>query len=156
MTTLYHHLPASKEGQGLIEVLTALAVVLLVVVALIKATTVSMKSSDFSKTQTQATSYAQEAIEWIRSERDRDWGNIADRATSEPGSKYCLASLDWNNPDSCGNGDEDLLVADSRFKREVTVKDVTGDRIEIEVIVIWQDASGEHQSKLTTYLSNWR
>jgi Tfp pilus assembly protein PilV len=145
----------SSLGQSLIEVLAALAIILLVIVALIRATTISMKSSDFSKTQVLATSYAQEAIEWVRAERDRDWDNIADRA----GSTFCLNSeslSDWPSSSLC-SGDEEYGLA-GRFKREVTLTAVGGEgnRVEVKVILSWQDASGEHQSQLTTYLSNWR
>lgn len=144
----------SNLGQSLIEVLTALAVILLVIVALIRATTISMKSSDYSKTQALATSYAQEAVEWIRAERDKDWDELANKAT-DTGSKFCLKSLDWLSG-SCG--DDDSLEADLRFKREVTLKRIGGEgnKIEVKVVVSWQDAGGEHQSQLTTYLSNWR
>lgn len=140
----------SNLGQSLIEVLAALAVILLVIVALIRATTISMKSSDYSKTQVLATSYAQEAIEWVRAERDRDWDELANKAT-DTGSKFCLNDLSWSG----GTCEYDL---GDRFKREVTLTNVGGEgnRIEVQVITSWQDASGEHVSRLTTYLSNWR
>jgi Tfp pilus assembly protein PilV len=134
----------TQLGQTLIEVLTALAVVLLVIVALIRATTTSMKSSDFSKSQVLATRYGQEAIEWIRAERDKSWSNLSTHL-----STYCLTSLSWSTgtcPYSLGG----------KFKREATLRDVGGNRIEVKVIVSWQDSSGEHKSELTTYLTNWR
>lgn len=138
----------SQWGQSLIEVLTALAVVLLVIIALIRATTTSMKGSDFAKTQSSATSYGQEAIEWIRAERDKNWDNIDVHATGAP---LCLMSLDWTSAE-CGEND---YIDGTKFKRQATLtKD--GEKVKIEVIVGWQDSSGEHQSKLTTYLTNWR
>ena len=137
-----------QSGQSLIEVLTALAVVLLVIVALIRATTTSMKGSDFSKSQALATRYGQEAIEWIRAERDKSWDNLAD-------GTYCLKSSpieSWPGQGDCG--DEDYLEG-TKFKRQATLtKD--GEKVKVDVIVSWQDSSGEHQSKLTTYLTNWR
>jgi Tfp pilus assembly protein PilV len=147
----------STSGQSLIEVLTALAVVLLVLVALIRATTMSMRSGSFSKSQAQASSYAQEAIEWIRAERDKDWdNNIAVRA-NDLGNKLCLTRLEWPIV-SGGCGEGDYLEANQRFKREVTLTSVggAGNQVEVEVVVSWQESGGEHQSKLTTYLSNWR
>jgi len=132
-----------QSGQSLIEVLTALAVVLLVIVALIRATTSSMKGSDFAKTQSSATSYGQEAIEWIRAERDKDWNNLSPNT-------YCLNSLSWSGGSCTTYG------LDGKFKRESILSDGGGGKIKVEVKVSWQDSSGEHQSVLTTYLSNWR
>ena len=142
-----------QRGQSLIEVLAALAVILLVIVALIRATTISMKSGDFSKTQALATSYAQEAIEWVRAERDKNWNEVADLATPDPGSKFCLNDLSWLDSNPCS----DFELA-GRFKREVTLIAVgeEGNKVEVKVVLSWQDASGDHQSQLTTYLSNWR
>jgi Tfp pilus assembly protein PilV len=137
-----------QSGQSLIEVLTALAVVLLVIIALIRATTTSMKGSDFAKTQSSATSYGQEAIEWIRAERDKNWDNLAD-------GTYCLKSSpieSWPSQGDCG--DEDYLEG-TKFKRRATLTK-EGEKVKIEVIVGWQDSSGDHQSQLSTYLTNWR
>ena len=143
----------STSGQSLIEVLTALAVVLLVIVALIRATTISMRSSGFSKAQAQATAYAQEAIEWIRAERDKDWNGISSRA----GLTFCLnsESLSWSAEGVCPA--DDYLLG-GRFKREATLTNIggTGNQIEVEVIVSWQEAGGEHHSQVNTYLTNWR
>lgn len=148
----------SKSGQSLIEVLTALAVVLLVIIALIRATTSSMKGSDFAKTQSSATSYGQEAIEWIRAERDKSWDDFSNEASPTPGSVYCLNSgltqLSELSEGKCP--DDDSYSLDGKFKREATLIDLGGGKIEVKVIVSWQDSSGEHQSKLTTYLTNWR
>ncbi len=144
----------SESGQSLIEVLTALAVVLLVIVALIRATTISMRSSSFSKAQAQATAYAQEAIEWIRAERDKDWNGISSRA----GTTFCLnlESLSWLSEGLCPA--DDGYTLGGRFKREATLISVGGEgnQVEVKVVVSWQDSSGEHQSVLTTYLTNWR
>lgn len=154
MTTLSHL--AHKKGQSLIEVLSALAVVLLVIIALIRATTTSMKGSDFAKTQSSATSYGQEAIEWIRAERDKSWDNLSNNMGT-----HCLKSSpieSWPGQGVCG--DDDYLEG-TKFKREATLTTVTKTdppvtEIQAEVKVKWLDASGEHQSSLTTYFSNWR
>ena len=135
----------SKSGQSLIEVLTALAVVLLVLVALIRATTMSMRSGSFSKAQAQASTYAQEAIEWIRAERDKNWNNLVL-------GNYCMNELSWSSVGTCE------YTLGNQFKREVSLANVgdEGNQVKVEVVVSWQESGGEHQSQLTTYLSNWR
>lgn len=132
-----------SSGQSLIEVLTALAVVLLVIVALIKATTISMRSGGLSKAQAQATAYAQEAIEWTRAERDKDWDNLLL-------GDFCMNELSWLSGGACA----DFTLGD-RFKREVSLTG-GGNQVKVEVVVSWQEAGGTHQSQITTYLTNWR
>jgi len=145
----------SQTGQSLIEVLFSLSIVLLVIVALVRATTVSMKGSDFSKNQTLATKYAQEAIEWIRGERDRSWNEIWSRTDST----FCLnfdPPTSWPGPSSCGS---DFDLKGGKFKREAILTTVTKGtitEIEVKVIVTWQDAGGDHDAQIVTYLSNWR
>jgi len=137
----------SASGQGLIEVLTALAVILLVIIALVRATTISMRSSSFSKAQSQATTYAQEAIEWVRAERNKSWDNITDHT---PADSLCLNNLSWSG------GSCEFTLA-NRFKREISLTSMGGgNQVEVKVIVSWQEAGGTHQSQITTYLTNWR
>jgi Tfp pilus assembly protein PilV len=143
----------STSGQSLIELLTALAVVLLVIVALVRATTISLRSSSFSKAQSQATAYAQEAIEWVRAERDKDWDEFSTRA----GVTFCLNSepVSWLSEGICSADDYTL---GGRFKREATLTSVDGEvnQVEVRVVVSWLESGGEHQSQITTYLTNWR
>lgn len=64
-----------KKGQMLLEVVLALAIVTIVMVALVQLSTRSIKNSDFSRYQAEATSYANEAMEWIRADRNtKGWG----------------------------------------------------------------------------------
>ncbi|PIV00762.1 hypothetical protein COS55_03045 [Candidatus Shapirobacteria bacterium CG03_land_8_20_14_0_80_40_19] len=51
-----------NNGQSLIEVLAALAIVALVILGIVKATTVSVKNANYSQGQTKAVSLAQEKI----------------------------------------------------------------------------------------------
>ncbi|KKU02965.1 MAG: hypothetical protein UX52_C0007G0004 [Candidatus Amesbacteria bacterium GW2011_GWA1_46_35] len=68
-----------KRGQMLLEVVLALAIVTIVMVALVQLSTRSIKNSDFSRYQAEATSYASQAMEWIRADRNtkgwEEWWN---------------------------------------------------------------------------------
>ena len=89
-----------RSGQIIIELVIALAVAMVAIVALIQSTTKSVSNSTFSKSQTTATEYATEAIEWLRSEKNKSWPDFS----AKDGS-YCLNTLDWNSPSPCTTGE---------------------------------------------------
>lgn len=133
------------SGQSLVEVMVAVAILALVLTALVLGTTVAMRNANFSKNQAQATKYAQQVMEWMRSERNQSWDTFA----SHTGT-FCLNSLSWSSGSCVGY---DL---DSVFKREVVLSgDAT--KIQAAIVVSWQGTSGKiHQSKLTSYFTKWQ
>jgi len=133
-------------GQSLIEVLAALGVVVLVILALIIVTTISIRNATFAKNQSLATSYAQEAIEEIREYRDQNsWTAFVASCSSktamglsDPSSPFVLSDPVCNIPEttnSCVEGDN---------------------RCEVKVTISWDDAKGSHQTELITYLAEWQ
>lgn len=65
------------------EVLIALSVVILVVTALVRVVTISIRSTDYARNSSMATAYATEAMEKIRSIRDRSlWEEFTNLAGS--------------------------------------------------------------------------
>lgn len=131
-----------EKGQSLVEVIVALAIALLVILALVRVTVISMRNASFARNQALATQYAQEAMEWIRSQRDEDWGNLAE-------GTYCLSdSLSWSTG-SCS------YTLEGIFKREAVLTPQEADKFEVLVTVSWAEASETHQSELTSYLTKW-
>ena len=61
-----------QAGQSLLEVVIALAVIVIIVGALTFATISSIRNSQVAKNHAQATKLAQEGIEWVRTGRDRN------------------------------------------------------------------------------------
>lgn len=61
-----------ESGQSLVEVLVALTIATLVVVTLIIVVLAGLKNSQFAQNQSRATKYAQEAMEKIKTIRDRN------------------------------------------------------------------------------------
>ncbi len=126
----------SINGQALIEMLIALAVVMVVVLALLAVTTSAIRNASFARNQAQATRYAQEAIESARQQRD-----------TEPEGVFFIGG-------SCDSTDN-LGI----FTRTRTCSlNVTGPTKIMTVIVIvsWTDSQRTHQSEMTTHLSNWQ
>lgn len=124
-----------EKGQSLIEVLAALGVVVLVLLALITVTTISIRNATFAKNQSLATSYAQELIEEARDLRD------SNKETFFTDESLCDLAPD---PDSA-----------PPFTLERVCTLVGGDKMQVLVTVTWTDAKGDHKSELYTELTRW-
>lgn len=122
----------SKTGQSLVEVLAALAVVILVILALMAIITTSIRNSTFAKNQSLASRYARESIEGARKLRD---GNK---------EEFFAGGTDCNKT---------FTIVPFDIERVCDL--VNEEKMEVKVTVSWPDSKGEHQSKLTTYLTKW-
>jgi len=135
----------NSNGQSLIEMMIAVVILAIVATSLVFGTTVAMRNASFSRDQARATKYAQEAMEWLRGERDADWDDFAGYS-----GNYCFNDLNWGVNTTCANFDLAGL-----FKRDLALTSGT-DKIEAKVIVSWQGTSGKiHQSELTSYFTKW-
>ena len=140
-----------SKGQSLFEVVAALGVVTVIIVALVALASNSIHNSNFSKDKALATRYSQEATEWLRGERDTNWDIFATKALTPT---WCLPSLSWMSA-SVGTCDEEY-IANTRFQREVTFNVTDTKTIEVSVIVSWEDSKGTHQVASATTLTDWR
>lgn len=142
-----------QSGQSLFEVVVALAISALVVVALVSLVSGSIRNATFSKNKSLASNYAQEAVEWLRGQRDSD---VATFVTNSLTPTWCFANLDWNSPGVCGSN---ANIPGTPFTRVATFDvNVEGGKniVEVSVDVSWTDAQGVHQIKNTTNFSDWR
>lgn len=137
-----------RKGQMLLEVVLALAVMMLVMVGLVGLSTRSIKNSDFSRSQVEATSYANEAMEWIRSERVRlGWPLFFPKS----GSTYCLSSLGaWPVVGVCTNN----FITGSRpgmdYTRQATLTTIqatTPQRVQVTATVKWDQGGKTYSAK---------
>lgn len=148
-----------EDGQSLFEVVLALAIATIIIVAMVALAASAIRNSNFSKNKTLATRYSQEATEWLRGERDRDFDTFSAQAANPV---YCLPSLSWTvaTIGTCTDGQE---IPGTIFKREVgftrttvTVGGLPKNVIEAEMNVYWQDAQGMHEVKSITEYTDWR
>lgn len=123
-----------NEGQSVIEVVVALSLVAIVILALVKVTISSIQNSSFARDQQTAIQYAQEGIENARRLKEQNeiefWGK---------------------------SGSEEETI--NKFERTITYTPVTGEenqKMEIQVVVTWENTKGTHQSDLSTYLTRWK
>lgn len=148
-----------ERGQSLFEIVLALAIATIIIVAMVALASSAIRNSNFSKNKTLATRYSQEATEWLRGERDTDFDAFFTRAANP---LFCLKSLSWTEATigSCTDGQE---IPGTIFKREVgftrttvLVGGLPKNVIGAEIKVYWQDAQGVHEVKSLTDYTDWR
>jgi Tfp pilus assembly protein PilV len=141
----------SKEllllGQSLFEVLFAVGISALILISVISLSTQSVRTGDFSKNNASATKYAQEAIEWVRQQRDiLGWDAIRSRV----GPERAFGVLDLSGSEN--------PIPGTIFNRYLTMSYYGSgtDTVLVEVKVTWADGAGTHEVKNSTKLTNWR
>jgi hypothetical protein len=143
-----------NEGQSLFEVVLALALSTLIIVALVSLVANSIRNSSYSRNKTYATRYTQEATEWLRGERDGDWDVFSTNFLFCPTPPHvqCLDTLAWGNCGICG----DTEFVDNIFKREISFSDIEADSVTVEATTYWIDSQGIHEVRSNTILTDWR
>lgn len=146
------------RGQSLFELVVAIAISALVIVAIVSLVASSIRNANYSKNNGLASSFAQSATEWLRSERDRNIGNFMVNAQSP---KWCikdspLTTSSWSQVGACGAND---YIPGTIFLREArfTNTTVSGKTVvQTDVVVTWTDAQGIHVVTNTTNFTDWR
>ena len=141
----------SISGQSLFEVVLALGVVTIIIVSLVLLTSNAIRNSRFSQNKTLATQYSQEAIEWLRGERDLDFDAFFDRAATS--TTYCLQTLSWDKFTACSSSD---TIADTILTREVAISNDSLTQVQVDVVVFWTDSQGLHEVRSLTNFTDWR
>lgn len=152
------------KGQSFVEIIFAFGMMALVVAAVVGLSTVSIRNAAYSKNQTQAENLSQQALDFLRSQRDISWASLKSRTNWDTGTEYelyCMNDVVLSlSSFSSGACPSDSFV-DTIFKRQVTLTYTEDDSnstkqfIEVEVEVSWLDAKGTHILSHTTVLTNW-
>jgi Tfp pilus assembly protein PilV len=140
------------KGQSMFEVVMALFIMALIIVGVVFLSTNSIANSAFSRNKTIAGRYSQEAVEWLRGQRDSDPTLFVTNATGT----WCLASLGFTSHAACGSGS---VITGTVFKRQVvfTEDGSTSDTIiKAEVTTSWTDSKGTHTAKSITEFTDIR
>jgi len=130
------------------ELVAAIAVMGVALVAIFGLATRSVSNTTESRSASEANRLSQEAIEWLRRERDDDWDVFL--AKTGP---WCLVSLDWSRGGACGAGQ---IVTGTIYTREVELRRIDSSNVEAIVVTSWSDQSGGNQSRITAVYTNWR
>lgn len=135
------------------EVVLALFIITMIIVAVVILSTNSISNSLFSKNKTLAGRYSQEAVEWLRSERESNFNNFSAYADLPT---YCLDSLSFLNTGLCS---ESETISDTVFERTLYfTKQVSSGKtiIDATVVTTWTDSKGVHSSRSVTSFNDIR
>lgn len=140
-----------QNGASLLEIVIAVGLVSIILLALVSLSTKSVSNTTLSREKNEAARYSQEAVEWLRRERDNSWTTFM--AHVDNSDTWCLTQLDWSNSGSCGNSE---LVSGTNLTREVTFDEREDGVVGVSVIVKWMEGEREHQSVSDTVLTKWQ
>jgi Tfp pilus assembly protein PilV len=155
---------AQVKGQSLFEVMFALVLVTLVIVAVVGLATVSVRNNLYAKNNTLAKRYAQEVMEWLRKKRDAGpWAVFWNYAGSGSENVYCLPTLDSNfTPGSWSLGAgvsscaDDEYINNTVYLRELRLlQEGTNDKVKATVTVTWTDSKGQHSVPIVSEFTKW-
>lgn len=159
-----------QRGEGLIEVMVTMFIATVVIGAMAIATIRGVTNAQFSQSQVQATKYAQEALESIKTVRDRNYLiTLSNRGTipfselqqdhtacPDPG---CYFTLDSTGQNMTQVGANATTALPGDLQRQIILKTSgvsTNKEIVATAIISWTDSSGTHQSNLQTIFGQLR
>ncbi|MFZ3301751.1 MAG: hypothetical protein WA152_03500 [Microgenomates group bacterium] len=144
------------KGQSMFEVVLALFIITMITVAVVLLSTKSISNSLFSRSKTQASRYSQEAIEWLRDQRETNLDTFSTYTTTPI---YCLNSNppSFANSGACSSAE---LIPNTIYKRQVTFETSTISAgitiIAATVVTSWEDSKGYHEVRAVTEFNDIR
>lgn len=156
----------SKEaGQTLIEIIVVITVGILVVGALTFAVLFSLRNAKFSQNQNQATKLSQEGLEKVRNIRNRNedgkviynygFGLNTSKFSDLWGITCSACYFKFTSNATVLSGSPTPEDMSGGFKRQIIIEEetpVSSVEKKVTVVVKWTDSTGDHQSKITTFL----
>jgi len=144
-----------QKGQSMFELVVAIAICALIIVAIVSLTTNSIRNSSYSKNKALAATYAQQATEWLRGQRDSGIDAFITNVLAKTDSARCLNDLSWITIASCPSGS---TITGTPFQRDV-IFTIGGDAETVmyaDIKISWSDSAGLHQITSATSFSDWR
>jgi Tfp pilus assembly protein PilV len=140
----------NKSGQSLFELLVAIAVVGITLIALIGVSVRALGNSTYSRNKSLSTRYTQEAMEWLRKERDADWDVFYTLASGGAGNMYCLSDIGTGlTTGTCAQ------ISGTVFTRSVILIATGANSVEALITTSWQGDTGMHNTNMSTIFTNW-
>lgn len=144
-----------NKGQSLFEVVVAIGISALIIVAVVSLVTNSIRNATFSKNKSLASKYAQDAIEWLRGQRDLNASTFQNNSLI---TNWCLSDLSWAHSAKCDPTVD--FIGDTIFIRDLTFStppDPSGKTITYATVTVsWVDSQGTHSVISATEFTDWR
>lgn len=158
-----------KKGISIIEILIAVAIILIALTSLLGLAAFSLGTSTLIRQNIKANNIAQESMEQVRNFRDGTNWDVDGLGMLTPGLDYYFQKS--GSPEKWQPIQEIETV--NGFTRKVVFGNVSRDAADdieetynsanddpntkkITVIVFWSEKGRDHQIELVTYLTNWR
>jgi len=142
----------NKKSFSLIEVLVFVSILSIFFVAALTVSVYYLRMTKSQQYKIIATHLAEEAVEWLKSEKESDWLQFVSYDTSYQGTRYCLENLDWSIANSCSGYN---LGTPAIFKRELLIKNIGNpvSQVEADITVSWLENNRENKVSLKTVLT---
>lgn len=147
------------RGQSLFEVILALAVSVVMLTGIISLTSKGVSTSTLSKNKAQANRYASEGMEYIRTQKEfLGWPTFKSIITAG-GGRWCLKTLEFIPANNLKCTASDFVVEPSGnttiFIRSLTLYNITNKSMDLDVVVLWVDEKGTHETYTIGAISDW-
>lgn len=116
----------------LIEVLVFVSILMVFFVSALSVVAFSLRNLKSSEYKILASYYAQQAVEWLNSEKWNDWNSFF----SKSNNNYCINTLSWANTGNCTSN----FGTPAIFKRELFLNTVNN-QVEAQIKVYWLDVN---------------
>lgn len=124
----------SKRGTSIIEIIIATALIGMAIIAALSLTNHSQKQNTYARELAQATGYATQVADWIRTERSTlGWSTI----NTKSAGIYCVntfpADFTALSSGACG---ATSFIPQTSFQREITLSK-SSETINVVIVVSW-------------------
>lgn len=149
-----NHIVKNQRGQSLFEVVVAIGLIGIALVAVVGLLVQGQKNSTSSKDKSAGARAVIQVSEWLRSQRDTDWDTFRTKASTN-GTTYCLNSMAWV-PGTCSANS-----TDQPFAKEVTLTSTTNAakpscvEVKATIKIIWI-GSGNTTDTTNYVFTNWK
>lgn len=141
------------KGQSLFEVVLALAVSVIIIMAIVSLASKSVTTSTYSNNNSQAARYVGEAMEYMRKEKEFGSWNTLKTAITAGSGQWCMTDLSLTNSHACNPFNSSDNIPNTIFQRTATAS-ATASTINIDIGVTWFDEKGFHRVNTTGAISN--
>lgn len=143
-------LKRSAGGFSLVEMLVFVAVVSIFFTIAASVASYLIRNAVTNERKIVASHYSEELMEWLRSEKDVDWGSFLRNANLSNTSTVCFNDLSWS--DSCSK-------IDNLYSRQAAFEAVYSGsviyQVKVRVGTSWDEARGVNEVPLESIFSVW-
>lgn len=158
---------AQKQGFSLVEILVFITILSVFFVVAVSVSIASIKYMKINEHKILATRYAEDALEWLRGEKDKDWDTFVTYASTF-GTTYCFNNPVPSDPSVSLNSISSGITCNKNgitghspqiFKREVTLTtEGSGSsiyQVHVSIKVSWDELGTEYSVPIDTVFSVW-